>query len=245
MRVLVIAHDHVSPIGPVGEAFARHGYDIVVHEVVAAEHFARPGVTTVFPDFTAYDAVVPMGAPWSTYDEATIGSWVTPEIEQLHHADAAGVPVLGICFGGQLLAAAHGGAVLASDRPEVGWYDVESSEPAIVPPGPWFEWHYDRWDLPPGAQEVARNANASQAFVLRRNLAVQFHPELTSEMLTGWLDNGGDDKARAFGLDTDHLLAQTREVDGRSRARAHALVDGFVEHVARSASLGGVDAPAR
>lgn len=235
MRVLVIQHDHSSPIGPVGERFNDHGYDVVEHLVVAEEHFAAPGVTTEFPDFTTFDAVVPMGAPWSTYDKVTVGSWVVPELEQLRSADAAGVPVLGICFGGQLLAEAHGGSVGLTDRPEVGWYDVTSDEPGIVPPGPWFEWHYDAWTLPPGATEVARNANASQAFVLRRNLAVQFHPELTSAMLTGWLAYGGDAKARDFGLDPVTLLARTRAVDDRSRSRAHALVDGFLARVASAA----------
>lgn len=235
MRVLVIQHDHSSPIGPVGERFDHHGYDVVEHLVVAEEFFSAPGVTTQFPDFTAFDAVVPMGAPWSTYDLATVGSWVVPELEQLRAADAAGVPVLGICFGGQLLAEAHGGSVRLTDKPEVGWYDVVSDEPGVVPPGPWFEWHYDAWTLPPGATEVARNANASQAFVLRRNLAVQFHPELTSTMLAGWLAYGGDAKAREFGLDPVTLLARTRAVDDRSRSRAHALVDGFLTSVVSAA----------
>src|SRR6478736_6467549 len=171
MRVLVIQHDHSSPIGPVGERFADRGYDVVTHAVVAEEHFTSPGVTTDFPDFTSFDAVVPMGAPWSTYDVATVGTWVLPELEQLRAADAAGVPVLGICFGGQLLAEAHGGTV-------------------------------------------------------------QFHPELTSAMLAGWLANGGDLKARELGLDPDALLALTIAVDDRSRERAHALVDGFLAQVA-------------
>jgi GMP synthase-like glutamine amidotransferase len=241
MRVLVIQHDHASPIGPVGERFVDHGYDVVTHLVVEAKRFLSPDVTTEFPDFTSFDAVVPMGAPWSTYDVATVGSWVLPELDQLLAADAAGVPVLGICFGGQLLAEAHGGRVFPTERPELGWYDVDSSVPEIVPPGPWFEWHYDAWTTPPGATEVATNTNASQAFVLRRNLAVQFHPELTGAMLAGWLGNGGDGKAREFGLDPGALLEQTRSVDDRSRLRAHRLVDGFLSRVAGERVEGGAD----
>lgn len=68
--------------------------------------------------------------------------------------------------------------------------------------------------------------------MLRRNLAVQFHPELTSTMLHGWLSYGGADKAAAFGLDPDALLEQTSAVDARSRERAHTLVDGFLDVVA-------------
>lgn len=238
MRVLVIAHDHVSPSGPVGERFSDHGYQVVVHDVVPEESFHAPGVSTDFPGFTEFDAVVSMGAPWSTYDLETVGAWVEPELGQLRAADAAGVPVLGICFGGQLLATAHGGSVARSARPEVGWYDVSSDEPGLVPPGPWFQWHYDGWALPPGAREIARNENASQAFVLRRNLAVQFHPELTGAMLQGWLDNGGVTKARAFGHDVEALLAETRDADARGRERAHALVDGFLSRVAGAGRVG-------
>ncbi|WP_412457973.1 type 1 glutamine amidotransferase [Mycolicibacterium mucogenicum] len=97
---------------------------------------------------------------------------------QLRQADEEGVPVLGVCFGGQLLAYTHGGEVVPSQAPEIGWYGLTSDRPDLVPEGPWYQWHFDRWTMPPTAVGIARNANASQAFQLRRNLAVQFHPEL-------------------------------------------------------------------
>ncbi|MEO7352628.1 MAG: type 1 glutamine amidotransferase [Marmoricola sp.] len=239
MKLLVIQHDHTSPLGPIAERFVERGYDLTMHQVVSEASFLAPGVQTEFPDFTDYDAVVPMGAPWSTYDHELIGSWVLPEIEQLRRADEAGVPVMGICFGGQLLASALGGAVHGSTTPEIGWYDVHSDDEALVPPGPWFQWHYDRWQLPPGAREVARNDAASQAFVLRRNLGVQFHPELTSTMLAGWLAVGGDEEVRAGGFDPDTLVSSTLEREPEARLRAHRLVDGFLDGVA---TKGGVRA---
>ncbi|TIC87388.1 type 1 glutamine amidotransferase [Nocardioides sp. GY 10113] len=244
MRVLFIAHDHMSPEGPIGERFAQRGYEVVVHRVVPRERYDSPGVDADFPDFTEFDAVVALGAPWSSYD-AGVASWVDPEMAQLRRADEAGVPVLGICFGGQLLAQTHGGSVGRSDHPEIGWVEVESDEPAIVPPGPWFQWHYDRWTLPAGAREVARNAAASQAFVLRRNLALQFHPELVSTTLAGWLGNGGAAEARTFGHDLDELFAGTAAVDQRSRERAHALVDGFLDLVAPGDAAGVTAAAGR
>ena len=119
-----------------------------------------------------------------------------------------------------------------SSTPEIGWQPVHSDQEAVVPAGPWFQWHYDRWSLPPGAREVARNDAASQAFTLRRNLAVQFHPELTSTMLAGWLANGGEGQVRRAGFDPHHLVAETREREAESRVRAHRLVDGFLDGVA-------------
>jgi GMP synthase-like glutamine amidotransferase len=231
VRALVIQHDHVSPPGAVGRRLEERGVEIDFHEVVPEDHHLTPDVRTSFPDVAGFDLVVAMGAPWSVYDEERIGSWVADELDLMRAADAAGVPVLGICFGGQLVAAAHGGAVVAAERAEIGWTPISSDDPSLVGEGPWFQWHMDRWDLPPGAREVARNDASSQAFVLRRNLAVQFHPELDAAMLGLWLDNGGAEVARAHGRDPDELLAETVEREQAGRTRAAALVDGFLERV--------------
>lgn len=231
MRALVIQHDHVSPPGPIAERLEDRLVEVVCHQVVPEESFDHPGVPPAFPDVTGFDLVIPMGAPWAAYDVERVGSWVGPEVELLRQADAAGIPVLGICFGGQLLALAHGGDVGRSPMPEIGWVAIESDRPALVPPGPWFQWHYDRWTLPPAANEIARNAAANQAFVLRRNLAVQFHPELTAAMLHGWLENGGAHDAAAAGRDPEELLARTRVEEPAARARAAALVDAFLDTV--------------
>ncbi len=232
MRALVIEQDHVSPPGPVRDQLERRLYDVEELVVVPAESFEEPGVTPDFPAITQFDLVVAMGAPWSVYDTELIGSWSEPEQQLLREADEAGVPVLGICFGGQLLAAAHGGTVEPSAHPELGWVTVQTDRPDVVPPGPWFQWHFDRWQLPPGATEIARNSATSQAFVLRRNLAVQFHPELTPGMLHGWLDNGGRSQVESLGVDVNDLVAETARQAEAAEARTCALVDAFVDQFA-------------
>lgn len=234
MKAIVIQHDHVSPPGPVGERLTDRGFELTCHELVPEESYHAPGVDYSVPALTDFDLVVAMGAPWSSYDHELIGSWVLPELDALRAADAAGVPVLGICFGGQLLASAHGGRVEHAPAAELGWRPVVSDDDGLVPGGAWFQWHYDRWTPPPGASEIARNEAASQAFVLRRNLAVQFHPELTSAMLTGWLDAGGAASLEGAGVDPTALLVETRRRDAESRLRAHRLVDQFLKRVARS-----------
>ena len=148
--------------------------------------------------------------------------------------------MLGLCFGGQLLAAAHGGRVVRSSVPEVGWHVVHSDEPELLSPGPWFQWHFDRWQTPPTAREIARNGAASQAFIYGRNLALQFHPELDPAMLAGWLDNGGASSLSEKGYDVAAIVAQTRTESPAARMRAHHLVDAFLDQVARSPSLSGL-----
>jgi GMP synthase-like glutamine amidotransferase len=232
MRVLFVQHDHTSPIGPVGARFEHHGYDVDELLVVPAERFDDPGVHVDFPDPSAYDVLVPMGSPWSVYDDALIGSWVRPELEFLRRAHESDVPVLGICFGGQALAAALGGAAVPAAASEVGWYEVDTTAPEIVESGPWFQWHHDRWDAPPGARTLATTAVSEQAFVVGRSLAVQFHPELTPDTLRGWLDNGGSRYLESRGRDAAQLVEQTETLARPAELRAHRLVDRFLELVA-------------
>jgi GMP synthase-like glutamine amidotransferase len=235
MRVLLIQHDHICTPGFVGERLTDRGFELVMHQVVEEDRFLSPNVEIEFPHPTDFDMIIPMGAPWSVYDHEAIGTWVPTELKMLREAHDHSVPVLGICFGGQMLAAAHGGSVSRSAVPEIGWADIDSDDEALVPAGSWFQWHYDQWQLPQDAQEVARNAKSSQAFSLGRNLAVQFHPEMSSEILASWMSTGGAEEIDKFGLDLEELVRQTAERDAANRERAHRLVDQFLDRMA----LGG------
>jgi GMP synthase-like glutamine amidotransferase len=233
VRVLFVKQDHASPGGLVAEAFTALGYDVSEFTVVPPSRYHSPGVTVVFPDPAGYDAIVFFGAVWAVYDEATIGAWIGGEIEFARAALGLGVPLLGICFGGQMLAAAVGGQVARATTPEIGWTDVSSADPALIAPGPWFQWHYDRFTLPAGVPVLARTALADQAFVHGRAMGLQFHPELTPSVLECWLDTGGAAELAGLGIDPAGLMAQTQTLAGVSAAQAHELVRRFVTDVAR------------
>jgi GMP synthase-like glutamine amidotransferase len=234
----MIQHDHICTPGFVGERFTERGYDLVIHQVVPEASFQSPNVETQFPEPTSFDVIISMGAPWSVYDHENIGSWVLPELAILRAAHVDHVPVFGICFGGQLLAAAHGGAVARSAAPEIGWVEIESDDESLVPGGEWFQWHYDSWELPEPATEVARNTSSSQAFVLGRNLAVQFHPEMSSTILDSWIATGGAAEMKRLGMSVDELVRQTAERDASNRDKAHKLVDLFFDRVAVRSEAG-------
>jgi GMP synthase-like glutamine amidotransferase len=148
------------------------------------------------------------------------------------------VPVLGICFGGQMLATAVGGRVERAPSPEIGWTPISRTAPSpLLPPGPWFEWHYDRFLLPPGVPSLATTGlgggeTATQAFTFGRSLGLQFHPEVTETVLEAWLSHGGTDELAAIGLDPARMLRETRALAGDAAARAHELVRRFVTDVA-------------
>jgi hypothetical protein len=101
-----------------------------------------------------------------------------------------------------------------------------------VEPGPWFQWHHDRWVAPPGAEVIARTPVAQQAYTIGRSMGVQFHPELTPEQLQGWLDNGGSTYLEAHGEDAGALLDVTARTASAAQARSRLLVDRFLDQVA-------------
>jgi GMP synthase-like glutamine amidotransferase len=231
VRALFIQQDHVSPIGPLGEGFVERGFDVEEFLVVPPDRFDSPDIDVAFPDPLDYDVVVPMGAVWSVYDVASV-SWIADQVSLLRRAHDNGVPVFGVCFGGQALAAALGGQVQHSGGEEIGWVTVETDDPGLLPPGPWFHWHSDKFLPPPGARVVARSPLCPQAFVLGHSLGVQFHPEITSEELVGWLDNGGRDHLVATGRDEAALLASLRDIEAESAQRTRTLVSAFLDQVA-------------
>lgn len=231
-QVLFVYNEHLATEGLLGEAFTECGYDIATFEVVPAERVDDPVGDVTFPEPTGYDAIVPLGARWPVYDEALRQTWVGAEMQMMRDAADAGVPTLGVCFGGQLLAQAFGGSVGRSAAPEIGWHDVASDDESLVPGGPWFQWHFDAWTLPPGATEIARTANASQAFVLGRALGLQFHPELNPALLDGWLADDRNGEVASVGLTHDELRSTTTELTEDAAQRIRGLVRGFLSRVA-------------
>lgn len=222
----------MSPDGLIGDAFAAAGCDVTEMVVVPEERYSSPDVAVTFPSVYDYDAVAFFGAIWSVYDTAAI-PWITDEIGYARSLISLGVPTLGICFGGQVLAAAVGGRVERAPIPEVGWLSVASAEPALVESGPWLSWHFDRFTVPAHVPVLARTALANQAFVYGRALGLQFHPEVTDAVLESWLRAEGSAQLTALGIDPQALIEQSRTLADGAAARAHRLVRAFVFDVAR------------
>ena len=222
MRALHVHHDPNSLPGLVGEVLDRNGADSVSHQVCRTP--GSPTGSADFPDPTGFDLVVLYGSRWSACDPG-VAHWVEPELEMLRAADRAGVAVLGLCFGGQLLSAAHGGGVECAPEPEVGWFrvDPEPGRPGIER-GPWLQWHFDRFEVPPGGELLATSAVGPQAFRLRRNLGLQFHPEADRAVIAAWFDDDLDQIAH-LGLDPSELLTEADRQRPAALARAARLVE--------------------
>lgn len=241
MRALFIEHDHISLGGPIWRSLEKHGYEIERFLIVPESNYDNPNIEVTFPNFNEYDLLVPMGAPYGAYEDDRIGNWLLPELEKLKQAHNDGIPILGICFGGQLMARALGGSVAKAPKAEVGWIEIESNDKTLIPTGPWFAYHWDRWMTPKGAIEIAKTEGANQAFVMGRTLALQFHPEVDPEVLEAWLAmEGGCAEVEAEGVDVEQLRSQTKSIQPASDKRTYDLVDTFLRRVA-TASVEKVD----
>jgi GMP synthase-like glutamine amidotransferase len=176
------------------------------------------------------DLLVLLGSDWSVYDP-TFSSSIAAERALVRRATEVGCPTLGICFGGQLIASALGLTVERAPLGEVGWGMIESDLPDLFGNGPWFQYHLDRWTERDELPASARNALAPQAIVRGRTLGVQFHPEVTADVIERWVRGGSDDVA-LVGATADAILADTERLIEGSRSRCHALVDAFLDRLA-------------
>jgi len=141
------------------------------------------------------------------------------------------VPVIGHCFGGQLLARALGGEITRAPHAEIGWSEIQASDLDWFGADrfPMVQWHYETFSLPPGARLVAQSALcANQAFVVDDiHLGMQFHCEVDRPKLDSWLNAKGEREIAdnpGVGVQTaDAIRAQADHALTRSATVAHTL----------------------
>ena len=224
LRVLVVQNEGASPAGLISQWLDDQAADVSVLRIDVDDRDVDP---------RDYQLLVPLGSEFPAYDETR--PFVEREKRLLQRAVDADVPVLGICFGGQLLARVLGGQAFRAAEPEIGWIPVRSRDPELVSEGPWFQWHFDAFSTPPGATLIAETDAGPQAFVSGRHLGVQFHPEVTPEIMETWVRTYRhelDDK----GVDPDALLDETHRRAQDSRRSSQRLLRRYFAAVARLGS---------
>jgi GMP synthase-like glutamine amidotransferase len=227
LRALVIQHEQPTPGGYVQQWLEERGAEQEVFRIDVEQRALDP---------SEYDMIVSLGSEFAAFDDSV--PWIEREMGLLAQAAQADVPILGICFGGQLLARVLGGRSFRGARPEIGWLPVRTREPALVSEGPWFQWHFDTFTTPPGARLIADSAAGPQAYAIGRSLGLQFHPEVTPEIMGSWVAVYRHELDQE-GIDPDRLLEETHRRATGARAAAWRLFDGFLGR------LSGVEEAAR
>ena len=217
-RVLLIQHEPFEGAGTLRDALS--GCDVRVVRTFAGDPV---------PDGLADGGLVVLGGAMGVY-EADRYPHLSDEMRLLKAAVRDGLPVLGICLGSQLLAAALGGSVAKAPRKEIGWFEVAllpaaREDPLFAGAPPSFDafhWHGDAFTLPPGALPLAASSlTPLQAFRMGpRAWGIQFHLETDAQVLAAMLDSGAEEMREA-GADPAPIRASAAA--GLPRLRELAL----------------------
>ncbi len=220
VRALIVQHEDSSPPGVLSVWLADLGAAVDVFRIDLDDRNVDP---------RDYDLLASLGSQYAAFDDWL--PWIEREKRLFLDATEAEVPILGLCFGGQLLARILGGECYRGELSEVGWLPVRSRNVELVPEGLWFQWHFDTFTLPRGAELVADSDAGPQVFTIGRSLGVQFHPEVTPEIMDAWVKTYPHELAEV-GVDPDELLEETNRMADASRQIALQLFQRFAEDVA-------------
>jgi GMP synthase (glutamine-hydrolysing) len=182
------------------------------------------------PAVDSLDWLLVLGSPESAYDHRL--SWLPGELKWLRAVQARGTPTFGICFGSQLLARALGGEVYRNQQAEIGWTAITTASAGPLQ-GPWLNFHFDAFSVPPSAQLLGHTDLAAQAYRQGAAMGVQFHPEITPEMFDTWirywhsteegqrfLQNAGDLPQR--------MRAEIEQREEQNRERCRLLLSDYL-----------------
>jgi GMP synthase-like glutamine amidotransferase len=170
--------------------------------------------TERLPELGKLDLLIVMGGPMSVNDENTY-PWLRPEKKLISDTIQAGIPIIGICLGAQLIASSLGASVYRNTHKEIGWFPLTSTisnEEVFRFPSQCqaFHWHGETFDLPSGAIRLASSeACRNQAFQIGRHVfGLQFHLEATPESVRALIDHCRSELISGPYIQTEEQLQQ-------------------------------------
>ncbi|SMO66162.1 glutamine amidotransferase-related protein [Gracilimonas mengyeensis] len=179
------------------------------------------------------DYLIVMGGPMNIEDEEKY-PWLTGEKELIKKMIGLGKPVLGICFGAQLIAHVMGKSVHPAKDHEIGWYPINLTETGKTHPATkhWedpmvYHWHSNTFDLPEGAVHLASTELCTnQAFVVNENIiGLQFHLEIGRPEVQAMINNWGRYRESGDHVQSaEQMLLKSEEASKRGEVLLYNLL---------------------
>jgi GMP synthase-like glutamine amidotransferase len=224
--VVIVRNEEPDPGGTVVEELTGEGLPVRLVDA----HRGEP-----LPDPRDASGVVVFGGSQHA-DDIERFPFLASERDLLAEATERGVPVLGICLGGQILAMAMGASLRPSPVKEFGYSPISPTpegerDPLMSvfePADRVFHWHEDTFDLPDGATLLLEGEHVrNQGFRFGDHAwGVQFHPEVTRDVIEGWLGVAGDTEAR-WGKTPDQIRAESDRYLADEEKRAREMLRRF------------------
>jgi GMP synthase (glutamine-hydrolysing) len=245
-KLLVFQHSAREPLGVLDPMLRSAGFRI------RYVNFSRQ--PDLKPEIERYNGLIVLGGPMNV-DQADRFPHLTTEIETIREALRHDIPVLGICLGAQLLAAALGANVRPHTVREIGWYRLHPTAAAeqdalcrhFDGSQHVFQWHAYTFDLPPGAVHLASTPTCpNQAFRFGdRAYGLQFHLEADEELIQRWLhvpEYRAEAEASGPEHHLEHILRDTHGHAPQSRHVSERVFAEFIEMFAwrKKVRLGGI-----
>jgi GMP synthase (glutamine-hydrolysing) len=236
LRVLSVVHQRNAAEGVFAQPARADGHELVEW----LPHQAPP------PELDGFGAAFVWGSE-AHPDQEDRYPWLPAEKRLVAELLKRCIPVLGICFGAELVAGAAGAAVRRAPEPEIGWYEIELTPEGIADPVlgflpqrfEGFMWHHYESLLPTGAVALARSARCLHGFRLgdRSAWGLQFHPEVTGEDLGAWLDGWeNDEDAQGLGFDPEAIRTESRAKIAAWNEVGRAISTRFLREAAEPAT---------
>lgn len=227
-EVIAVRHVHFEDLGSFADVLSERG--IAVRYLEAGRDRLVERVEQADPDL-----LVLLGGPVGAYESAAY-PFLDEELALVRARMSRQRPLLGICLGAQLIAAALGAAVYPAGVKELGWGPIRLSAAGAASPlgaltTPVLHWHGDTFDLPAGAVHLASTTGCpQQAFAVgRHTLGLQFHAEARGAAIESWLIGHACEIAATPGVSVGELRADTERYASQLEAQARKFFGDWLD----------------
>ena len=232
-KILVVVHDIDDHLNEMANPIAEAGILMDTWDVLN-DSVGKPDLDNL----EQYSGIISMGAHAGVLEEDK-HAWMSHERKIMKWALDTETPLLGLCFGSQLLASAAGGRIYKAETGEFAWTKVDmlpaaANDPVIGTLGETvdaFQFHYDNIELPKNAVLLGESNGTIEAFRVGSSAwATQFHPEVGLSQQLAWLSTYRGAFIRE-GIDINEQIAKSHELAASYRKQAWDLSEAFAKQV--------------